>query len=103
MPSHHTAETSAHAWASCTILPVAYAMMESHRGTEAKHQAGRTAGGRCHIPTTIAVTAIVMHGVKVNAFMDNTIKLHGDHWPAHGASRAHCDIRWMLGLLPPRV
>jgi hypothetical protein len=34
--------------ASSTILPVVYAMLESHRGREAEHQAGRTWGGLCH-------------------------------------------------------
>src|SRR5207249_8547390 len=33
--------------ASSTILPVAYAMMESHRDMEMPHQAGRTQGGLC--------------------------------------------------------
>ena len=37
--------------ASSNILPVAYATMESHMDMEAEHQAGRTEGGLCHIPS----------------------------------------------------
>lgn len=36
---------------SSNILPVAYAMMESHMDMEAAHQAGRTASGLCHMPS----------------------------------------------------
>src|SRR5215831_19331596 len=37
-------------WASSNILPVAYAMMEAHLRTEAKHQGGRRRGGLCRGP-----------------------------------------------------
>src|SRR4030095_5870365 len=47
-PSHSTAETSAHSWASCNILPDVYAMMEPH--THPQRQGGRRSGGLCGGP-----------------------------------------------------